>query len=242
MIAQGIVFAGLLVVMALLALIFRRIDGALGLAVSQALERVLVLLGGLPVSTLLAQEGGASMATTTQPWLTLDALPAWSQRQAILPDGNLDPQAYNDCGETCCSMVIASVHGCPVNPGSVRASIGGPSRSGLTTCTDLVQAFAYYHVDASCQSDRAAVAWKSIQAILATERPAIMLGTWPTPGGFLHWMIATAIEGTTIHYINPWGGVRSTLSQVEFNRLFAGSVVAVGAHLHYDMSQHPMPA
>jgi hypothetical protein len=176
------------------------------------------------------------------PWLPLSALPAWSQRQAILPDGALDPQAYNDCGETCCSMIIAGVHGCPVNPGSIRASLGGPSRSGLTTCLDLIQALANYNVASSCESERASLAWQSMKTLLAMDRPAIMLGTWPTPGGALHWMVATAIVGAEIHYINPWGGVRSTLSQQAFNLLYAGSVVAVAGHIHYDMSSHPMPA
>lgn len=241
MFAQGMLFMGLVLILALLALIFRKIDGALGLAVSQAIERVLVLVGGMPVAAVVTG-GGVPVAASARPWLTLDALPAWSQRQAILPDGNLDPQAYNDCGETCVSMIVASVHGCPINPGSVRASIGGPSRGGLTSCLDLIQACAYYHLAAHCQSDLARLSWQNIMAVLASQRPVIMLGTWETPGGALHWLIATHIENDAIHYINPWGGVRSYMTHVQFNQLYANSCVVIDGHLHYDMSQHPMPA
>jgi len=181
--------------------------------------------------------GGGGVAATTRPWLTLAALPAWIQQGVPLPDGQMDPQQYNDCGETCLAMIIAACTGVSLSPGSVRSSIAGTGRSGLTTGDDLVQMSEYYNLAAHVETPDAAGAWAVITAVTAAHRPVVMLGTWPTPGP-LHWMLATGISGGRISYINPWGGIRSWIDQPTFTAAYAGQLVVGDTHLLFDMHGH----
>jgi hypothetical protein len=191
--------------------------------------------GALQPAQLAA--GGGGTGATTRPWLTLAALPAWTQQGVALPDGNMDPQQYNDCGEANIAMVVAAAAGVSLSPGSVRSSIAGTGRSGLTTGDDLVQMFEYYNCAAHVETPDAAGAWSVITAVTAAHRPVIMLGTWPTPGP-LHWLLATGVAGGRVSYINPWGGVRSWIDQPTFASCYAGSLVVGDTHLLFDMHGH----
>lgn len=172
--------------------------------------------------------------------LDLSALPAWSQQQIVLPDGNYDPQRFNDCGETCVAAIVSAVHGTPISPASVRANLGGPLRSGLTTGDDLVSMLAYYHVTAVAEM----VPTAELQGFLTSYRnqkmPTIVLGRWPTPGNALHWMLTIGVVGQW-QYINVWNGQHSWLSWEDTERYYAGQVVVATANLHYDMSHMPIP-
>lgn len=191
----------------------------------------------VPVGVTKSTAGGGVSVT---PWLDLTALPAWSQQTAYLPDGTLDPAAYNDCGETCVSMIVASVHGVAVGPGSVRANNGGVGRGGLTTADDLVRMLGYYNVAAHVSSPAREDLPKILGALALIGQPAIVLGTWPTPGGALHWMISVS-NGPKWGYVNPWGGVRSWWDWAHTQNSYAGAVVVVDGHLHYDMAAHSEP-
>jgi hypothetical protein len=185
----------------------------------------------------LVAGGGGGTGATTLAWLTLAALPSWSQQGTALPDGNMDPQQYNDCGEADIAMVVAAATGVSISPGSVRSSIAGIGRSGLTTGDDLVQMFEYYNCAAHLETPDAGGAWLLITAVTAAHRPVIMLGTWPTPGP-LHWLLATGVAAGRISYINPWGGVRSWIDQATFTSCYKGSLVVGDTHLLYDMHGH----
>jgi hypothetical protein len=170
----------------------------------------------------------------------LTALPAWCQNTILLPDGAHDPQAANDCGETCVAAIVACVHGVPISPGSVRAALGGPGRPGITNGSDLVQALAYYNVAAHLETPGGQELIGRISALAASGQPSICLGTWPTPGKALHWMLTTA-GGPMWSYVNPWGGKRSWLSWDDVLALYAGELVVADAQLHYDMRNHAQP-
>lgn len=216
------------------------------LAVAARLQSVLEAIGRVgavvqaPVAGAVATAKSAGGGVSVVPWLDLSALPAWSQKTAYLPDGTLDPQAYNDCGETAVSMIVASVHGVAVGPGSVRANNGGVQRGGLTTADDLVRMLGYYNVAAHVASPQKEDLPKVLGALALACQPAIVLGTWPTPGAAAHWMISVS-NGPKWGYINPWGGVRSWWDWASTETNYLGSVVIVDGHLHYDMSAHGEP-
>lgn len=169
----------------------------------------------------------------------LSALPAWSQLSAILPDGSYDPQAADDCGETCVACIVAAVHGVPVSPGSVRSNLANPGRSGLTDGAALVSALAYYAVLAEAESTPAV----DLEAVIThwsnQGHPTIVLGEWPDPGGSLHWLLTTG-SNSLWHVMNPWGGKRQVLNWADATRLYRGTVVIALAYTHYDMSQQRM--
>lgn len=187
----------------------------------------------------LAAGGGTGKAATPASW-PLTALPRWQQTGITLPDGSHDPQMYNDCGETCVACIIAAGHGVPVSPGSVRANFGGVTRSGLTTGTDLVGMLAYYNYAAESQQ----VAARDIIARLGQwtkeGHPTIVLGTFPRPGGVLHWMTTIAADGQWFA-MNPWTGLVEGLSWDVLIKVMEGTVVVCTGTLHYDMQYHALP-
>lgn len=174
------------------------------------------------------------------PVLGLTALPAWSQNAIVLPDGQPDPQHFNDCGETCVAAIVACTHGTPISPASVRAALGGPARSGITNGHDLVTALAYYSTASHLETLPAQQLPMRITALCAAGQTSIVLGTWPTPGKALHWMLSVT-GGPFWTYINPWGGVRSWLAWDDVLRLYAGELVVSDAHCNYNMRDHPQP-
>jgi hypothetical protein len=172
--------------------------------------------------------------------MNLSALPAWCQQDVILPDGDYDPQRFNDCGETCVAEVVACVKGTPISPASVRANLGGPDRSGITNAQALVDALAFYGVKAHSESPDASQIQRVITHYTLLAQPTIVLGVWATPGSALHWMLTTGHEGTW-QYNNPWNGHRSYLPWADMVNQYAKSIVVVDAQLHYDMSKESQP-
>lgn len=172
--------------------------------------------------------------------LSLGALPAWSQLRMYLPDGLLDPQSANDCGETCVSAVVAVVHGVEIGAGSIRVAIHGMGGSGLTTGADLIRGLAHYNVRAIANNVPTAMLRVELQRIAASGRPALLLGTWPTPGNALHWLLVTGAEAR-LDYINPWSGIHSWLNWSDVQRFYAGQMVEVQAWPHYSYNGAPEP-
>jgi hypothetical protein len=198
------------------------------------------ILRQLPPDRAALGVGGGTVTTATAAYLPLTSLPRWKQTSAILPDGVLDPGAYNDCGETCIAGVVAAVHGVPVSPGSVRANSGGVSRSGLTSAHDLVSMLGYYN----CASSAVPVPAEELRSRLsqwtAQGFPTVVLGTWPRPGRALHWM-STVGCSESWQAINPWTGSMEILDWDTVIRTYAGYVVLIGGHLHYDMAYREIP-
>lgn len=178
---------------------------------------------------------------TCLPWLPTSALPAWSQQLVVLSDGVSPDQRWNECGETCISSIAAAVWGARLSPDVLRASDGGPLRSGLTDGPALERMGGYANVVLRAHDLAASDARALLSTCLADGRPAIMLGTWPTPGGVLHWLLATESHLQGVSYINPWGGVRSSIPWSVFDALYAGTIVECRAHLHVDALAWPLP-
>jgi hypothetical protein len=221
-------------ILALMAVSGRKLDASLKLGFRGATADV-NLSGGYGGN-------GASLAASVTPpnHGPLSWLPNWKQFGTLLPDGSPDPAQYNDCGETCVSMVVAAVHGTPIEAGSVRQAIGGSSRSGLTIGADLVAAFSYYNVAAASQDLPGPIALSVIRALRLQANPTIVLGRWLNPSS-LHWILVWDTAAGIVGYCDPWSGQRQTMASSTFLAKYAGTVVQVNAHCHYDMSSHPAP-
>lgn len=178
---------------------------------------------------------------TCLPWLATSALPAWSQQQTVLSDGTQPDQRFNECGECCVSMLAAGVWGARLSPDALRAAVNGVAGSGLTTGTDLVGMGSYANVALHEENVDAPTAHGLIEAFTADGRPVLMLGEWPTPGGVLHWLLATEAGPQGVSYINPWGGVHSSMAWPIWDAVYFGSIVVCAAHLHVNASSWPLP-
>ena len=179
--------------------------------------------------------GGSSPITGPLTWL-----PLWKQSAGLLPDGSPDPQQYNDCGETCVAMVIAALTGVLMEPGAIRQQLGGSERSGLTTGTDLVTAFALNGVSASTAEHGASVGWDVCVAAYGQAEPAIILGNWLSPD-CLHWMLLDDKHPGYLTMIDPWTGTETPVTHARWAAQFAGSIVLVGGRCRRNCRPIPTP-
>ncbi|HEV2461072.1 MAG TPA: hypothetical protein VGS80_22195 [Ktedonobacterales bacterium] len=159
----------------------------------------------------------------------------------VNPDGSAALQRYNECGETLVASVVAAVWGVSASPDAFRAAVHGPAGSALTTAGDLVAMLAYANVLGTAHSGSVGELRLVVEAVTRDDRGVLLLGTWPTPGNALHWLLATGSDAGRLEYLNPWGGVRSWLLWPDVAPLFAGSWVQVAAHYHVDCSRRPLP-
>ena len=213
----------------LLTLLGKQLADAVSLAAKEAVSSV--------TGTLVGGGTGKQIASSYGP---LSWLPRWQQASGLLPDGNPDPEQYNDCGETCVAAVVASVHGVCLEPGAIRQMLGGPARSGLTTGDDLVVALKRCNTLAVSYADDVSIAWQLVQSAEKQAFPTIVLGEWSPPDA-LHWVLVTGLSAGGITVANPWDGKIYPISWETFVRLYRGTVVEVQAHCHYDMSSVPTP-
>lgn len=203
----------------------------------------LALIDRVPVQPGVLPGGGShEIAATILPWFPASYIPAWSQNRGVLPTGDPDWQAQNDCGETCVAMCVAGVWGCPVEPGSIRQYLNGPQGSGLTDGAALVRALHYYSVSSHVELVNGLDAWARILAVVASQRCVIMLGRWPTPGLALHWMVAVSDGADVVQYVNPWNGARSFLAKADWLGYESGQLVMLDSHLHFDCRTWPDPS
>lgn len=188
--------------------------------------------------------GGSSgdVAATILPWLPASYMPAWDQNEGVLPDGQPDPQHFNDCGETCVSMAIAGVWGCPIEPGAIRQYLTGSDGSGLTDGAALVKALAHWSVKAHLELLSGFEAWNAVTAVVGTHRPVIMLGRWEGPGTALHWIVAVSNGGQVIQYLDPWDGTRAFIARTHFLQMEQGQLVVLDSHCHFDCRNWPNPS
>jgi len=196
---------------------------------------------GKTASVVIANEGPAQVATRGAGGFgPLVWMPAWRQTGGLLPDGNLDPQQYNDCGETCCAMVIAAVRGIRVAPGELRQELGGVQRSGLTSPGDLVQVLAANHIQAHVESMDAANAWMLLAACYGTAKPVVVLGYWLNMA-CMHWMLLVDKAPARFVFLDPWTASRREVTLAEWRGHYTQAVVVVDDHCYYDMSASPTP-
>jgi Papain-like cysteine protease AvrRpt2 len=174
------------------------------------------------------------------PYNPLLWLPVWKQLGGVLPDGRPDPEQYNDCGETCVTMVLAAVRGVSLEPGYIRQQLGGTGRSGLTTADDLVQALAINDVESRSNALCCRAAWAALVQAWGNALPVIALGHWLSPTG-LHWMLLCGFNGAGFQFIDPWSGSIVTVDWARWSLQSAASQVYVQQHLHFDCRQVEQP-
>jgi Papain-like cysteine protease AvrRpt2 len=170
----------------------------------------------------------------------LSYLPVWKQLGGLLPDGQPDPQQYNDCGETCVAMVVAAVQGIGLEPGYVRQQLGGPQRTGLTTSGDLALALATNRVSSRPDAKCCRAAWDALKVSWGNALPVIVLGHWLNPAS-LHWMLLYGYDGVNFQFIDPWQGSIAIVDWARWSLQNAASQVFVLQHLHFDCSHESQP-
>ena len=218
---------------------------AMGLIVSLSHRRltatITAAIKGMQASVTIAGNGGGTTATRGLGGFgPLVWLPLWCQTGGLLPDGRLDPQQYSDCGETCAAMVIAACRGVSVHPGDIRQQLGGNERSGLTSGSDLVQALAMNNVHSHLVSVDADHGWGELIACYGLAKPAIALGYWLNMSS-LHWMLLIDKATGVLTFVDPWTGMRTDRTAIQFKGQFYGSIVVVDDRCLYDVSEWDTP-
>ena len=197
--------------------------------------------GSKPLQVSSRRATPAAGRYTVLPWRGVIGIRPQSQQAQTLPDGAEKDTWWNDCGETCASMVIEAVWGVNVPPDALRALYLGPRSDGLTTPTQLVDILHRNEVGAHADTWSKSDQISRISAHLETDRPVIALGRWPTPGGVLHWLLVTGVSGGSVYYINPWQGVRSYIEVADWGVYATGDYVVVDSHIHYDLDSGAIP-
>lgn len=153
---------------------------------------------------------------------------AVSQLLYVLPDGQLDPEAPNDCGETCVTSLFTTARGLTLAPGCVRQMLGGHNRTGLTDAgalTTVLDALAMRPSSGS-GGDRLVLSNK-----VADGDWVITLGHWVSPA-VAHWVVLYDYGPMRAWFMDPWTGrVRSKLWSA-FMNLYLRSWVAVPDPVH----------
>lgn len=202
-------------------------------AVNAAIDNLAHSAPVMPSSLPLAAGGGAPVRQDILPWLPATALPVYGQLTQTLPESGPTTNWYNDCGETCCSMVVRAARGVYCAADELRVLLRGQGGNPLTNADDLVSILHICHIHAHTATWGSDAAISAMRQATQDGRPCLALGTWPTPGGVLHWLLVYAVDGEKVYYINPWGAVKSWLMLADWATYTANSYVIVDSHLLY---------
>lgn len=146
-----------------------------------------------------------------------------SQLRYPLPDGSPDPQAAQDCGESCVSSILATASGIALAPGALREALGGPNRAGQTTASDLEWLLSRLGVGCT---QGAGLEMTKLRSKVGAGYWVIALGYYQGPNE-LHWVIAYDYGSMRVWYMDPWvGRVRVSLWPA-FGNLTQGSYIEV---------------
>ena len=181
-----------------------------------------------PVASPVLSPGGSGS------YGSLAWLPRWKQTGGLLPDGALDPQEDNDCGETCVAMVVAAVRGVVLAPGDIRQQLGGVGRSGLTSPEDLVRALALNHVSSHVEKMDTEHAWILNAGCYAIAKPNIALGYWLNMS-CMHWMLLADKLPAQFVFVDPWTGSLRALTLQMWRAQYCQATVVIDDHLMFDM-------
>lgn len=134
---------------------------------------------------------------------TLPIPPIRGQRTVLLPDGNIDPDAITDCGESVLSSVIDALRGMNLSPGCIRQSLGLPFGTGATTTEDLHRFLGWIatHVKTTSLSGDAFAA--ELRRLRHHGRYCIALGQW-VQSGTGHWYLFYEAAGLRYLAMDPW--------------------------------------
>ena len=184
-----------------------------------------VIAPASPAIPTRAGEGGFGPLT----WM-----PLWKQTGGLLPDGQMDPQADNDCGETCVAMVGATMRGVAIAPGDIRQQLGGVRRIGLTSPEDLMQAVAINHVRSHVERPNSQNGWMLNAACYGQDKPAIVLGYWLNMS-CMHWMLLIDKVPARFTFVDPWTGECRQLTLQQWMAAYCSATVVVDDHPLYDV-------
>lgn len=146
--------------------------------------------------------------------------PIVSQNLAKLPDGNVDPAAANDCGESDLCSVLDAIRGLYISPGCIRQSVA--SSSGLTTGDNL----AWFLGRVNLKGQVIEPVYDEFGLLRHHGRYLIALGAWIDPR-FEHWMVAYQGDPGGVHFMDPWTGSYTYRDAAQFANQYAGQAVAV---------------
>jgi hypothetical protein len=233
-VANNLSYLGLTLVLVIgLAVALHYHNVATTAAIAAALASVLERVGSTLTPGRAAAGGGILPSRAdVYPWRTWPVVQAQSQLQQTLPSGAEQTTWYNDCGETCASMLVRACRGVTVPPDVLGVYSLTPGSNGLTTAQDLVNILASSQIAAQVVSASEGPALDMLKASTLDGRPVICLGMWPTPGGALHWILALYVESTNrVHYINPWGGNHSWMDWSDWLQHTSNSYVELKSHM-----------
>jgi hypothetical protein len=153
---------------------------------------------------------------------------AVSQLLYVLPDGQLDPEAPNDCGESCITSLFATARGMTLSPGCVRQMLGGHTRTGLTDAVALSSVLGALEMKPKrgAGGDRLVLSNE-----VADGHWVIVLGNYAAPG-VPHWVVLYDYGPMRAWFMDPWTGrLRSKLWSA-FMNLYLESWVSVPDPVH----------
>lgn len=228
-------------IIAFVQLVLLRFHIALPATIQEALDNK-VAGGGMPKPPIGPTEAppAAPEHQDCFPWKGLETLAVQKQTHQELPPGAETTTWWNDCGETCCSMIIRAARGVYCPPDVLRMQSLGVASNGLTGVYNVQDILSHNYVRSEIRYWDSTEYAHKLAAATADGRPVMALGRWPTPGGVLHWLLVTSVGGGQVRYINPWGGVRSWIDLADWHLYSSDQYIEVTDHMLFD-SEEDMP-
>lgn len=146
-----------------------------------------------------------------------------SQLLYLLPDGSPDPANTTDCGESCCTSVIATARGVRIGPGCVRQALGKAETNGSTTAHDL----GWYLSRFGLSTDRGQNSSRvELEQRIGSGCWSLALGSWIAPG-YGHWEVFYDFGPQNLWAMDPYTGRDVEHSADEYDRLSEQSNVYI---------------
>lgn len=155
-------------------------------------------------------------------------VPVVGQNRASLPDGAVDPEHSTDCGEACCSAVMAYFGYGFLPPGCVRAWLGRPGGSGETTGPDLASLLSRLRLKTSVEYVEETALQAVLEAVFQSGGLGILLGAWVAPS-LQHWNVTHMTVPEGVWCMDPWWPARLLRKWADLESLYGGELVVCHA-------------
>lgn len=129
--------------------------------------------------------------------------PVVGQLVSRLPDGNIDPDAATDCGESCVASISQALHGMEIGPGCVRQALGLTKGVGTTYPSDLERYLSWITSDTWATTLEGDALNEALHHLRHFGRYAVLLGDW-VGRGVGHWVLAYEWDKGSILVMDPW--------------------------------------
>lgn len=162
-------------------------------------------------------------------------VPLWDQLNDELGDGNQDSQRFDDCGEECCSMAIASIRGVPVAAGYLRYLIHGDNGTGLTNANDLARIFWECKMGSTERfTNDKGVKQDLVNCALSGQLVVVLGNYYLADPSVLHWVLAVDSDQLGVIVHNPWQGLRQRWAWSDFLARYCGQHVITSEKRTYN--------